>query len=430
MIFFSAFSCLLAGKDFTESAIGRLMFNQAAFLEQLVRAPFSLVVTGVRAASYLACAYVNSLLAVIYAALDLLWFVYVDWGPVAHRPWKKVWQALPSLLLQAAIWALLVEVVLILVYLRFGNVYKRISRHWTGRVSARPESVDGEHLPARFPVCMKNFSCSGEDSFAEFLLMRREQFREARKRKSPKRENTPVDSFDEDNDAAYGATTYNGESKEHYHADLLLSSGGRQSASETESEYDSEETDSEDGDFLGKQTNTHGEEDHLAQTWVAGGDIKSLFAPLELEGKLYNAFRSNREAAEGSEGYESEQAVNTPASEGFELEDANEWPRRHSPASEGHVGRRVDVDEPSLTCELSGPEPACYEMEEFTDGFPGSPLLKASPKGGSNGDAEEAAASLHSRSKGGTELEECEAEEDEDWCIVADGASKAGAEGC
>ncbi|CDI80993.1 hypothetical protein, conserved [Eimeria acervulina] len=449
VIFFTAISCVIVGKDFTESAVGRLVFNRAAFLEQLFRAPFSLVITGVQAAARLFSSSFSGFISFVNALTDLLRFFLIDWWvATAHSNWKTgVWQELPSLLLEAAVWALAVEVVLILLYLRFGHRFKRlISRQWWPgvRQQSEAEEDEGGSLPS-FSFFPWSFGCKSDQTFAELFLMKQEEINGRFRPKSPKRENTPVDSSDEDTPpgfTAYDTMMYDSEEDDeevhrhpHYHkgsssSSLLLSPGACRrfsrcayapcsSEAESDQQKESDETDSE---FAGTQRTSQDGGLH-GQARVSSG---------KLVRKLFNAFVANNEetAVNSSDGDDGDAALissTTPAREGVELEDVNGWLRRRRPRQRNAVNMLVpatnDPAEPRV-CAPSDSEPSCYEMEEFPAGFPGSPPPEAFLFSGerSNGEAEDDASLA-----GGcaAEDEECETEEDAEWCIIADQLPKA-----
>ncbi|CDI84583.1 hypothetical protein, conserved [Eimeria praecox] len=272
----------------------------------------------------------------------------------------------------------------------------------------------------------RGFVGFGEHSFAELFIIRKEEDRDIIQPKSPKRENTPVDSSDDDTGfVAYGAMTYNDDDDEYSHGGLFdpveaskISSYDVGSSNERQSIEESENSENEEGGDNVQDIDDEGDEDFLKQLW----STRELngFIPSNLEKKVMKSFHSNY----GGDRDRNETMNNTPSSEGVELEDANSWIRKDYRANiQQHVGISGNLSQhPIESCVPSDSEPSCYEMEAITASLrdlppppPESSVVENS------GDIDETD-SLVCDSE--CMDEECETDEDDDWYIIAEEANK------
>ncbi|CDJ41369.1 hypothetical protein, conserved [Eimeria tenella] len=413
VVFYAAVCCLIAGVDFTESAVGRFMFDQAPLLEKLARLPLNVAVVFVRATTFIYFTFIEWLIDSFHLVTGVLRFLLVDLAFNLYDMSMEYtrWCPWPAVLLYGAFWALLLQGVLLLFDFGLGELYEKVRAYLSLLKSVADLARRGEQLDAlhpSFPFSGGRPQRSYRQRSAAYSSTAEEAGGVRKVANLPKTGDTSTDSF-----AAMpfkpfvcqAATDETGKCSEGYlsstsKAPTGLAGSSSQAAGEGKVNKP---------DFDSRTLNADSPEKAKTETLfrqLRNKGTNALFPP-KLERRAFQVFCSSSVASEG----DTTESLSRPCME-LEMKNAAGWPRDISSEQ-----RSVEPME-QLT-------PVCYEMEEFASNFPENAPFLETPAVESEGECGDADFVDH----------ECEPEElgvnnDEDWCIVAPEVAESSTKFC
>ncbi|CDJ70021.1 hypothetical protein, conserved [Eimeria necatrix] len=417
MVFYAAVCCVIAGVDFTESAVGRFMFDQAPLLENLARLPLSVAVVFVRAAIFIYFTFIEWFIDSFHLVTGVLRFLLVDLAFNLYDMSMEYtrWCPWPAILLYGAFWALLLQGVLLLFDFGLGELYEKVRAYLSLLKSVADLARRGEELNAlhpSFPFPRGRPQRSYGQRSAAYSSTAEEAGGVRKVASIPKRGGASTNSFAEGTPfkafVCQASADETGKCSEGYlsstsKAPTGLAGSASQAAGEGKAnkpDFDSRTLNADSSET----TKAHVPETLFRQ--LRNKRSNALFPP-KLERKAFQLFCSGSVANEG----DTTESLSRPCME-LEMKNAAGWPRDVSSEQ-----RCVEPME-QLT-------PVCYEMEEFASNFPENAPFLETPAVESEGECGDADFVDH----------ECEPEElgvnnDDDWCIVAPEVTESSTKFC